>query len=154
MIEIVLLGAPRGKERPRTTKTGHVYTPQKTRDYEGALKFAAMEVMGERPPIDGPLDVTIKIMVPIPQSWPKKRQQAAREGRERPTKKPDWDNFAKVCDALNLVVWIDDAQVVDGHIHKSYSDKPGMWITVRRVQQSFIAPDLAAAGLILEGVFA
>lgn len=154
MIEIVLLGAPRGKERPRLTNNGHVYTPQKTRDYEAALKFAAIQAMGDRAPLGGPLEVTIRIMVPIAASWPKKRQQAAREGRERPTKKPDWDNFAKVCDALNLVVWIDDAQVVDGHIHKFYSDKPGMWITVRRIQQPFIAPDLAAAGMTLEGVFA
>lgn len=135
MIEIVLLGAPRGKERPRLTKAGHVYTPEKTRDYEAALKFAAKEAMGANPPLDGPLEVTIHIDVPIALSWPKKRQQAAREGRERPTKKPDWDNFAKVCDALNLVVWIDDAQVVDGHIHKRYSDKPGMRIMVRSLDR-------------------
>lgn len=133
MIEIALLGQPRGKERPRLTKVGHVYTPQRTRDYEAALKYAAAQVMGDRPPLEGPLEVDILIRVPIAASWPKKRQEAARAGRERPTKKPDWDNFAKVCDALNLVVWIDDAQVVDGRIQKFYSDKPGMWITVRPV---------------------
>jgi Holliday junction resolvase RusA-like endonuclease len=134
MIEIVLLGAPRGKERPRLTKTGHVYTPQKTRDYEAALKYAAMEAMGDRPPLEGPLQIEMVVKLPIAQSWPKKRQQAARDGLERPTKKPDYDNFAKVVDALNLIVWVDDAQVVDGRIQKFYSDKPGMWITVRPLE--------------------
>lgn len=48
MIEIVLLGAPRGKERPRLTKAGHVYTPEKTRNYEAALKYAAQQAMAGR----------------------------------------------------------------------------------------------------------
>lgn len=130
MIEIVLLGAPRGKERPRLTKAGHVYTPEKTRDYEAALRYAAKEAMGDRPPLDGPITVDIEVKVPIAQSWPKKRQEAARAGKERPTKKPDWDNFGKMLDALNLVVWIDDSQIVEGRVRKFYSDKPGMWITV------------------------
>lgn len=133
MIEIVLLGAPRGKERPRLTKAGHVYTPEKTRNYEGALKFAAEQVMGDRPPLDGPLKVDLRVVMPISPSWPKKRQEAARAGLERPTKKPDWDNFGKVVDALNLVVWIDDGQIVDGSVSKFYGDKPGMWIKVEQI---------------------
>ena len=130
MIEIVLLGRPRGKERPRATRDGHVYTPKRTREYEGELKYAAQQVMGDRPPLDGPLVVDINIRVPIPQSWSKKKQEAARSGAVRPTKKPDWDNYGKTIDALNLVVWIDDGQIVDGRVRKSYSDKPGMWINV------------------------
>jgi Holliday junction resolvase RusA-like endonuclease len=135
VIEVVLLGAPRGKERPRLTKAGHVYTPEKTRDYEAALKYAAKEAMGDRAPLDGPIIVDIEVKVPIAQSWPKKRQDAARAGIERPTKKPDWDNFGKMLDALNLVVWIDDSQIVEGRVRKYYSDKPGMWIRVRPAQQ-------------------
>ena len=95
MIEIVLLGAPRGKERPRMTKAGVVYTPEKTRDYEAALKYAGMQAMGARPPLEGPLSLEMIITVPIPVSWPKKRQDAARSGVEWPTKKPDGDNFFK-----------------------------------------------------------
>jgi Holliday junction resolvase RusA-like endonuclease len=134
MIEIVLLGAPRGKERPRLTKAGHVYTPEKTRNYEGALKYAAEQVMGDRAPLEGPLDLDMNIVVPIPQSWPKKRQEAARSGREWPTKKPDGDNFLKMKDALNLVVWVDDSQIVRERVEKRYGDKPGMWITVRPIE--------------------
>ncbi len=134
MIEIVLLGAPRGKERPRLTKAGHVYTPEKTRNYEAALKYAAQQVMGDRPPVAGPLMLDMRVVMPISPSWPKKRQEAARAGLERPTKKPDWDNFGKVIDALNLVVWIDDGQIVQGSVSKFYGDKPGMWIKVEEVQ--------------------
>lgn len=131
MIEIVLLGAPRGKERPRLTKLGHVYTPEKTRNYEAALKYAAQQVMGDRPPLDGPLSVEIRVDVPIPQSWSKKSKALALQGATRPAKKPDWDNFAKVIDALNLVVWVDDGQIVDGRVVKHYSAKPGIKIRVQ-----------------------
>lgn len=131
MIEIVLLGKPVAKGRPRFVKeTGHTFTPTRTREYEAALKYAAIEVMGDRPPLDGPLYLEIDVKLPIPQSWPKKRQAAARSGQERPTKKPDFDNYAKVIDACNLVVWIDDGQIVDARVRKAYSDKPGMWIRV------------------------
>jgi len=133
MIEIVLLGAPRGKERPRLTKAGHAYTPEKTRNYEAALKYAAEQVMGDRPPLTGPLKINIRAVMPIAQSWPKKRQEAARSGTERPTKTPDWENVAKMIDALNLVVWVDDSQIVDGAVQKFYGDKPGLWIKVEQV---------------------
>lgn len=135
MIEIVLLGAPRGKERPRGTKDGHFYTPEKTRNYEAALKYAAAEVMGAKAPLDGPLHVDLRIVVPIAPSWPKKRQEAARAGREWPTKKPDLDNVMKMLDALNLVVWVDDSQIVTTNIDKRYGEKPGLWVTVRPIDQ-------------------
>lgn len=135
MIEFVLLGSPRGKERPRGTKDGHFYTPEKTRNYEAALKYAAAEVMGDMAPLDGPLHVDLRIVVPIAPSWPKKRQEAARAGREWPTKKPDLDNIMKMLDALNLVVWIDDSQIVTTNIHKRYGDKPGLWVTVAPIRQ-------------------
>ena len=130
MIEIVLLGAPRGKERPRLTRAGHAYTPEKTRSYEAALKYAAEQAMAGRAPLSGPLLVDMVALMPIPQSWPKKRQEAARNGTELPTKKPDWDNFGKVVDACNLVVWVDDAQIICGTVSKFYHDKPMLAIRV------------------------
>ena len=42
-----------------------------------------------------------------------------------PTKKPDTDNIAKaILDALNGVAYYDDAQVVELHVVKKYSDEP------------------------------
>lgn len=134
-IRITLLGQPRGKERPRGTRDGHFYTPEKTRSYEAALKYAAAEEMGAKPPLDGPVAVEMLIVVPIAESWSKKRRLAANSGQARPTKKPDLDNVMKMLDALNLVVWVDDAQIVDAQIRKIYGDKPGMWITVRPLSE-------------------
>ena len=136
MIEIVVLGVPVAKGRPRFAKaTGHTYTPEKTRNFEAALKYAAEQVMGDKPPLEGPISLEIDVMLPIAMSWPKKQQAAARSGALRPTKKPDFDNYAKVVDALNMVVWLDDGQVVDARVRKHYSDKPGMWIRVSQLDK-------------------
>ncbi len=136
MIEIVVLGVPVAKGRPRfATATGRTYTPEKTRNFEAVLKYAAEQVMGERPPLDGPLELDMQVVVPIAQSWPKKRQAAARDLREWPTRKPDFDNFQKVVDGLNMVVWIDDGQIVRSTFEKRYGDKPGMWIRVKPLEE-------------------
>lgn len=131
MIEIVVLGVPVAKGRPRFNKeTGRAYTPAKTASFEAQLKYAALQVMGDRPPLEGPLSVNMDVVLPISVSWPKKRQAAALAGTERPTKRPDLDNFAKTLDAANMVVWQDDGQIVDLKVTKRYGDKPGMWIKV------------------------
>ncbi|AKR54368.1 Phage Holliday junction resolvase [Devosia sp. H5989] len=138
MIEIVLLGEPVAKGRPRTNlQTGVVYTPEKTRTYEQMLRLAATDVMGGKPPLDGPLVVDMLVVKSIPRSWPKKKQEAARAGSLLPTGKPDWDNFGKVVDAANMVVWVDDGQIVDGRVRKSYGDKPGMWIRITPLEGVF-----------------
>ena len=138
MIEIAVLGAPVAKGRPRFSRaTGHVFTPARTANFGAVLRFAAIQAMGALPPLEGPLQVQMDVKVPIPASWPRRRQEAARAGRERPTKKPDADNFAKMLDAANLVVWIDDGQITDLQVRKSYSDKPGMFIRVQPIEGVF-----------------
>jgi Holliday junction resolvase RusA-like endonuclease len=134
LIEIVLLGKPVAKGRPRFNKeTGAAYTPEKTRTYEQMLRLAAEDAMAGRPPLEGPLRLEMRVVAPIPPSWSKRKQDAARAGDLLPTGKPDWDNFGKVVDAGNLVLWVDDGQIVDGRVRKSYGDKPGMFITVEPV---------------------
>ena len=46
-VEIEISGQPIGKGRPRFTKTGHAYTPTKTREYEKRLHAAAWANMQE-----------------------------------------------------------------------------------------------------------
>jgi Holliday junction resolvase RusA-like endonuclease len=134
VLKIVLAGAPRGKERVRFVKaTGRTFTPERTVNYESRLALAAQQAMGDRPLFDGPLAVEVVAYMPIAASWPKKRKTAALTGAERPTVKPDLDNFAKSLDALNLVVWVDDSQIVDMTVAKHYSDQPRMEITVRNI---------------------
>lgn len=127
-----------GKQRVRATKAGHIYTPERTVNYEAALAYAAQQVMGDRPLFDGPLVVHIEAHMQVAESKPKKWRADALAGRLRPTKKPDWDNVGKMIDALNLVVWTDDAQIVDGRVVKFYSEKPRLVIRVSQLQQEGI----------------
>lgn len=136
-IIIRLPGAPRGKGRHRAqlVQRGgvsriHSHADQKTEAYEGALRLAAGAAMGGRPLLTGPLEVRIFAQMPIPASWSKRKRLDALERRLRPTTKPDWDNIAKVIDALNHIVWGDDASVVDGVVRKFYSDVPELVIQV------------------------
>jgi Holliday junction resolvase RusA-like endonuclease len=136
MIEIVLAGAPMGKERVRFVKaTGRTFTPERTVNYESRLAYAAQQAMGDRPLFDGPLSVEVVAYMPVAESKPRKWKAAALAGEIRPTKKPDLDNLAKILDALNLVVWGDDAQIVEMHIAKHYSEAPRMEIRVRQINQ-------------------
>lgn len=133
-IVVELAGVPEGKGRPRfARKTGHAYTPAKTRSYEGALRLAAQDAMAGAIPLLGPVRVTVDAHFPVPQSWSAKKRAAALLGATRPTTRPDWENIAKMLDAFNEVVWRDDAQVVEGRITKRYSDRPRLRIEVERI---------------------
>lgn len=132
LVVIRLAGEPQGKGRPRFVRaTGRTYTPEATRSYETMLRLAGQDAMGSRIPIAGPLAVTIRAEFPVPASRSKAWKAAALEGREHPTVKPDFDNLAKVVDALNQIVWLDDKQVVDARIIKEYSERPALTIEVR-----------------------
>ena len=77
---------------------------------------------------------TVKV---LPKSWsskPKKWQAAALAGQERPTKKPDGDNVLKaIADALNEIVYIDDAQIVDATVRKFYAAVPRTIVQITEI---------------------
>lgn len=133
-ISIELPGVVRGKGRPRFVRaTGRTYTDEATVSYENALKFAAVEVMRGRAPIEGPVRVVFRAVFAIPDSWPKKRRALAEAGLSYPTKKPDGDNILKLCDALNAVVWRDDAQVVVATVEKVFGPVPKLIVEVEEI---------------------
>lgn len=139
-VQFTVPGAPQGKGRARSfVRNGHVghYTPEKTRTYEGMIRTLAMEAMGMRPPIGGPVQLELVIVMPIPASWPKWKIELALAGKVLPTTKPDADNVAKAAkDGMNGVVWNDDCQVVAAAIEKIYTGEvfpiPGLYINVRQ----------------------
>ena len=135
MIEIRLDGDPVAKGRHRhrlNAKTGKVFTHSdpKTARFEDRLAWAAQVIMAGRPLLTGPLVVIVDAYRAVPASWSKKRQTAALSGELRPITTPDWDNYGKIVDALNRVVWVDDSQIVDGRARKFYSDRPRIEIRV------------------------
>lgn len=109
-----------------------MFTDQATRLFESRLKLAGIEAMRGKEPLDEALSVTVDAFMPIPASWSRAKRQAALDLDLMPTGKPDWDNLAKVTDALNGVVWRDDAAIVRGVVTKFYSDRPRLEIAVWR----------------------
>ena len=134
MILIELLGQPQGKGRPRFHRIGKfvsTYTPAKTRKYEKALAAKAAAAMNGNAMLLQPLRVSVTAALAVPPSWPHRRRDAALVGARLPTTRPDADNFLKIAmDALNGIVWKDDAQIVEATVCKRYSETPSMTIAV------------------------
>lgn len=132
-ITITLLGEPKGKGRGRVGKLHNgrpvVFTPEATRSYEASLRHAAAAAMVGRAPLSGAVEVHVEAHFPVPASWSQKKRAAALRGEIRPTKKPDLDNILKSAgDALNQVVWGDDAQITSAAIGKVYGLQPKLVI--------------------------
>lgn len=108
----------------------HNYPDPATDAFEKTLAEAAAIKMARRMPSDLPLCVLVIADRPIPKSWPERDRIAAIEGRLLPTARPDVDNYGKIIDALNGVVWHDDSQVVDLRALKRYARRPALTIQV------------------------
>lgn len=93
LIDSSIPGEPQGKGRPRVTKTGHVYTPARTRKAEDVM---ATEMLAARQAkADPAADVAIHLHFHV-----------------RTLRRMDIDNFIKLAlDAANAVLWVDDVQV-------------------------------------------
>lgn len=113
MITFRVMGQPVGKARPRVTRAGRVYTPKKTEQAEDDIRKMATYVMCDEPPLQGPVELVVVFTMDVPPSWSKAKRQQAYKQEIKPAGKPDIDNLAKtVMDAINGVVYQDDAQVV------------------------------------------
>ena len=130
IVQFTVAGKPMAKGRVRFSAKGHTYTPGRTVAYEGQLALAAQTAMNGRPPVEGPVAVTLEVHMPVATSWSRQKRLDAESGRLRPTGRPDLDNFAKMLDALNLIIWNDDSQIVELCVFKRYSLSPQMAITV------------------------
>lgn len=137
-IDFTVPGKPMGKERPRVTTRG-TYTPQKTKDYEEAVRKAFYEALLDR--TDGYshdankvrlAEVYITAYFGVPRSWSLGKK---RDSFHQPApRKPDADNIEKViCDALNGAAYKDDACVTELDVSKRYcgrDDEPRVEVTV------------------------
>lgn len=149
-----ILGDPQGKARPRFARRGEfvsTYTPSTTQKYEELIRYCALKVRqknGITKPISADISLGIRAYFKIPKTYSKKRKERCLNGEERPSKKPDSDNIAKiVLDGLNPKMKVDhvqhkaicvheglyrdDKQVVSLKVDKYYSDKPRVEITAK-----------------------
>lgn len=131
MITFTIPGPPVGKQRPRATRTGRMYTPAKTVKYESLVALAAQDAMQGAIPLSGPVRVTINIYCEIPASWSHKKKTAALNGEIKAIGRIDWDNAAKsVGDGMNGIVYQDDRQIVWALVTKQYAAAPCVEVQV------------------------
>lgn len=136
-VKFSVAGVPVAKGRPRaaSTPTGiRMHTPKTTVAYERKVTATAIVAMNGLGPFRRPIKLNVEIVLPIPSSWSKKRQTLARIGVICATKKPDADNVLKtIKDAMNGVVYIDDAQVVSIVLNKVYGEIPRAEVEVSEI---------------------
>ena len=135
-INLTIPGEPTGKGRHRTTKTGHTYTPEKTRSYEKEVQTCyQMDYMGKQL-LEGELIAEIDAYFKIPKSATKGKRLAMKNNVTRPTKKPDMSNIIKIIeDALNKVAYKDDSQIVEVIGRKWWTlDNPRVEVLISEVR--------------------
>ena len=128
-------GEPTGKGRPRMTKQGHTYTPQKTVEYENLVRQEYLRQCGVKFQDNTPLLVKMKAIYAIPKTASKDKRRKMEEVKLFPLKRPDIDNVCKcILDALNGIAYRDDAQVVDCRIVKIYGNTPRVEIEIAELE--------------------
>lgn len=133
-ITFFVAGQPRGKGRPRHTKTGHVYTDQQTRNYETEIKWACKAQIRAGSVFEHAVKVFIVAVMKMPKNAKKAAKNAMLCGLVKPEVKPDLDNIVKaVLDGCNGVGFKDDRQVVEVHASKIYGAEPGVHVTIEEI---------------------
>lgn len=135
-VKFTVLGEPSGKGRPRFSRSGpyvKTYTPEKTVNYETLVQLEyERQCKNHRFPDKTPLDLRISAYYSIPKSVSKKKKLLMLCHAIRPMKKPDNDNVVKIIqDALNLVAFHDDVQIVDCQLRKFYSERPRVEVIIQ-----------------------
>lgn len=133
MIQLTIPGEPVPQARPRLTKTGNAYTPEKSRRYKKYIRLLASAKMVGKTPLEGPLCLSVRVYRSAPKSGGRKWHAEAKTGLRRPVTKPDLDNYVKaVQDGLNGIVWHDDSQIVTygAPFGKFYDDGGGPRVEV------------------------
>ena len=138
-IRFTIPGNPRGKQRPRLCKfngKNYAYTPKETVNYEDLVKSSYLAEYNLCFEKDVPLEVLILAAFSIPKKIKKGLKSLMAAGVLLPTKRPDCDNIIKIIlDGLNGVAYHDDSQICRVSFKKIYSEKPGVAVLIRNIEQ-------------------
>ena len=136
MIKLIIDGEPVAQGRPRFSSRGKfvkAYDPPKSKRYKQYVALQAKQQYNLKP-LTGAIAVSCTFYRPIQQSGSKALKMAKKAHKERPTVKPDIDNYFKcVTDALKGICWLDDNQIVDVEMHKHYNERPRTEIIITEI---------------------
>lgn len=134
----IIPGKPFGKQRPRVTVNGkyaHAYTPEKTKTYEELIRAEYLKQCNGKFEKNIPITISIVALFEPPKSDSQKQKNKKINNVIYATKKPDWDNIAKViCDALNGIAWVDDSQIVSGTVAKYYAEESKVLVFIKEIE--------------------
>jgi Holliday junction resolvase RusA-like endonuclease len=136
MITITIPGLPIAQPRPKISTRGgfgraYVEYNHPIHSYRSAIQLTAIQAMQGRPPLEGPVRLTVTLLFPRPKSHTKKQRASLAH-----IQKPDLTNIAKgIEDALNGVVWLDDSQIVELVLRKSWEPSGGPGSTKIEIEQ-------------------
>ena len=136
MREFKIPGKAQAKQRPRTGRSGIVYTPKETLVYENYVKMCYSDYANQFGwlPYENQVRAEIEVLVAVPKSDSKTKKKAKIEGMIRPAVKPDCDNLAKsILDSLNGLAYQDDKQVVELSIKKYYAENAEVRVRLTEV---------------------
>lgn len=135
MIKFVVLGKPVAKARPRMTRQGFAYTPQKTVNYENLVRYTFQSEFPSHEPFLGLIEANITCIFDIPKSYSKKKTKELLETHNNYNHKPDLDNIAKIIlDSLNGIAYKDDSQVTILHINKEYGNQAKVIVELEEIE--------------------
>lgn len=113
------------------------YTDTKTAEFERRVAAYARIAMGPRTLLEGPLAASMLFRYPVPKSFTKARRRAVLGGWAPYLGRFDLDNYIKaVKDALNGIVYNDDAQIVRLTALKQPDADPGVDILVKPYERT------------------
>jgi len=112
---------PLAKQSYRSTKAGFSYQPKDIVDFKNAVRWLAKKQLPNTQQSASAFHVELIFVFRRPESTKKALKSQIDEFNALivKTSKPDVDNLTKaILDALNGIVWIDDAQVCELHVTK------------------------------------
>ncbi|HVI27506.1 RusA family crossover junction endodeoxyribonuclease [Hansschlegelia sp.] len=126
---------------------GVTFTPAKQRSFMADCRTIAAAAMKGRAPLSGPIEMSVVFAYPWPASWSAKKRAAP--GAEWKVSRPDGSNLRKLIeDAINGVVYGDDAQIASGHDWKRFEDSAETRVQIRSLAE---APAEIAADRVFAG---
>lgn len=133
-----ILEKPMGKQRPRYSSYSRtMYTPNETKKYEELIReYFYSSVTKKNKLSEKAFRVNIIAIYEPIKSMSKKQKENLIRNQSYYTKKSDVDNIAKiVMDALNGIVYKDDAQICELFVQKKYGEKNKIVVEMEELKE-------------------